>query len=218
MTIGWRIYAVLRSTVLTGGAVLGGACIVIFAVGMFLGVKPAIVISGSMLPTIPVGAMTFSIDRPASQLEIGDAVMVDRPDGNGLITHRIVEMEKSGSRMSLTLQGDNNDVTDPEPYLVTKAAVVVFTVPALGYVADFLQRNGIYVGIVLVCLIAALMILDPAKLRRPRAPEDDETDDVDHDVDVPDDGDNATVAADEADAPTLRPRSGRRAPRKETTR
>jgi signal peptidase len=151
--------------------VIGGACILIFALGMFLGVKPAIVVSGSMLPTIPVGAMTFSLERPASRLEVGDVVMVDRPDDRGLVTHRIVELEKTGGRASLTLQGDNNDVRDPEPYLVKQAAVVVFTVPWLGYVADYVQRQGILVGVILLSVITALLVLDPAKVGRRREAE-----------------------------------------------
>lgn len=169
---GWRIYAAARNVLLTMGAVIGAACVLVFALGMFLGVKAAIVVSGSMEPTIPVGAMTFSLDRAAVDLQVGDVVMVDRPDDEGLVTHRIVTMEKSGGRMALTLQGDANAVTDPEPYVVKSAAVVVFTVPFLGYVADFLQRQGILVGVVIVCLIAALLVLDPAKfMRRPNEEE-----------------------------------------------
>ncbi|ERK73271.1 signal peptidase I [Leifsonia aquatica] len=213
MSPGWRVYAGIRNVLLTAGAVVGGACILIFALGMFLGVKPAIVVSGSMLPTIPVGAMTFSLDRPASQLEVGDVVMVERPDDQGLVTHRIVELEKTGGRASLTLQGDNNDVTDPEPYLVKQAAVVVFTVPLLGYIADYVQRQGILVGVILLSVIAALLVLDPARLGRrregepesgtPSSPETTAELGVDDELDVA-----------QAD-PMTRPRSARRAVRKE---
>ncbi|GIT78631.1 S26 family signal peptidase [Leifsonia sp. LS1] len=216
MSLGWRIYAVARNILLTVGAVVGAACVVIVAIGLFLGAKPAIVISGSMEPTIPVGAMTFSLDRAAVDLKVGDVVMVDRPNDEGLVTHRIVSLEKSGGRIALTLQGDANAVTDPEPYVVKNAAVVVFTVPYLGYVADFLQRQGILVGIVLVCLIGALLVLDPAKFaRRP-----DESGPVGQSDPVADNAADSRTLADEA-GPDTAPeplRSGRRALRKESAR
>ena len=213
MSLGWRVYAGIRNALLTVGAVVGGACILIFALGMFLGVKPAIVVSGSMLPTIPVGAMTFSLDRPASQLEVGDVVMVERPDDQGLVTHRIVELEKTGGRASLTLQGDNNDVTDPEPYLVKQAAVVVFTLPWLGYIADYVQRQGILVGVILLSVIAALLVLDPARLgrRREGEPESGTPPSPETTAELGVDDEPAGAQAD----PMTRPRSARRAVRKE---
>lgn len=221
MKLGWRVYAVIRNVLLTAGAVIGGVCVVIFALGMLLGVKPAIVVSGSMLPTIPIGAMTFSLERSAAELEVGDIVMIERPDDRGLVTHRIVAMEKSGESTALTLQGDNNDTTDPEPYLVKKAAVVAFTVPGLGYLADFLQRQGILVGVILLSVVAALLVLDPAKLGR----RHDAGGERESETASPSESETATSAAGKAlvetatdTVPTMRVRSRRRALRKEKAR
>ncbi|UAJ79375.1 signal peptidase I [Leifsonia sp. ZF2019] len=210
MSLGWRIYAVARNVLLTVGAIVGAACVLIFAIGLYVGVKPSIVISGSMEPTIPIGAMTFSLDRAAIDLGVGDVVMVERPNDEGLVTHRIVSMEKSAGRTALTLQGDANAVTDPEPYVVTNAAVVFFTIPYLGYVADFLQRQGILVGVVLVCVIAALLVLDPARFER-RPQEFDQVVEVTA-------AEETLVDDVESGSSRVPPNSGRRALRKESAR
>lgn len=47
------------------------ACIATFAVSLFFGVRPLVVISGSMEPTFPVGSVVFSAQVPAGELKEG---------------------------------------------------------------------------------------------------------------------------------------------------
>src|SRR5262245_16682667 len=46
--------------------------------------------SGSMTPTIPVGALVLATRTPAADLRVGDVIVFDRPDRPGsMVVHRI---------------------------------------------------------------------------------------------------------------------------------
>ena len=169
-----RIFAVVRSALLTLFAVVGVACLLVFAGSLVFGVKPLVVISGSMEPTIPVGSVVLIRSVPAADLAVGDIVTVERPRGLGLITHRVVSTNptENGST-ELVLRGDANTVDDPEPYDVTTAGEYVWNVPGLGHLALFLQtRGGLVVAGAVALMLLAVFMLDPARMGR----RDDEQD------------------------------------------
>lgn len=163
-----RIYSALRSTVLTLGAILGVASILTFGVSLLFGVRPLVVVSGSMEPTIPVGSVVFSAQAAAGEIQEGTVVTVDRPRNLGLVTHRLVKsVETAPGTYEYTLKGDANSKEDPEPYKVKTAGKYVWHVVGLGYLAEFLQsRNGTVVAIGAGLALIALFILDPARLTR----------------------------------------------------
>ncbi len=134
-------------------------CIVLFAIGAFLHIKPAVVVSGSMAPTMPVGSLILERAVPAEQIGVGDVVTVPRPDVNGLVTHRVVSVEPlHDDIVSLVLKGDANTSEDPSPYLVRDVGLHVATVPLLGYLALFLRTPGgiaaVITGIVVMFILA----------------------------------------------------------------
>ncbi|MFC7405010.1 signal peptidase I [Georgenia alba] len=146
-----RALRFLQSTVLNLAAILGTVSVVAVVACLVLGLRPAIVISGSMEPQIPVGGMTFARTIPAADAEVGDVVTLPRPDGSGLVTHRVVGTEPGpGGATLLTLRGDANDTPDPQPYTVRQVGEVQLTVPVLGSVALFMQQNVLLVVGVLV--------------------------------------------------------------------
>ena len=103
---------------LTVAAALGTVCIVLFR-------------TGSMEPTIPAGSAAVVRGIPASDVEVGDVVMVER-EGELPITHRVVSVESvPGAReaRSITMRGDANATDDPAPYEVTHVRRVLFSVP-----------------------------------------------------------------------------------------
>lgn len=161
-----RIYGFLRSGILSLGAVVGVACIATFAVSLLFGVRPLVVISGSMEPTIPVGSVVFSAQVPAGELKEGSIATVERPRNLGLVTHRVVKsVEPTPGVYELTLKGDANAQEDPEPYTVKNAGKYVWHVVGLGYLASFLQsQGGMIFAIAAGLLVLALFILDPARL------------------------------------------------------
>lgn len=163
-----RIWIPVRSVLLTVAATLGVVSIVAFALLMFFGLKPQIVISGSMEPTIPTGSLAFARSVDARTVHERDVVTVPRNFGDGLVTHRVIRIEKAEDGTTLlTLRGDANATADPQPYAVNTAGLVVFHIPYLGFVARVLQTGYGLVGLALVglCFVAAF-VFDPVRIRR----------------------------------------------------
>ncbi|WP_129660165.1 signal peptidase I [Rothia halotolerans] len=147
---------VVRSAVLWLGAVVGAGCIVLFILGMLLGWRPQAVLTGSMEPSIPVGALVIVKETPVAEVEVGDVVTVPSHHGDGLITHRVVEKTPTEQGASLTLRGDANASADPDPYHVSVVGRTIATVPLLGFFASLLKTPFGIAGIVIValCIIA----------------------------------------------------------------
>jgi signal peptidase I len=137
------------------GAVVGALCLVLVAVGVVAGVKPLVFRSGSMAPEIPAGALALSREVPASDVAVGDVVSVPRSDGVR-VTHRVVDVRRSGGHAQLTLQGDANPSPDAEAYQASEAARVFWSVPRVGSAVAFL---GTPWGLVLLGGVAALLLL-----------------------------------------------------------
>jgi len=152
--------------VLTVAALLGLVMTGITVFAAKTGLRPLVVRSGSMEPTIGTGAMVLVRDVPASAIRVGDVVAVDRPDRTR-VTHRVVSVTHTGATASLVLKGDANTDPDPEAVMVTHAGRLVATAPLLGRVGAFLSsaRGGFLLG----WLVAAAML---AVLRRKPDPCD----------------------------------------------
>ncbi|MFI2104608.1 signal peptidase I [Isoptericola sp. NPDC019693] len=173
-----RALRFLQSTLLNVAAVVGGLCIVVVLACLATGLRPAIVVSGSMAPGIPVGAMTFARTTPADELQVGDVVTLPRTDGRGLVTHRITAIDElpdevvdpAGTGAALTLRGDANEYEDPRPYHVATVGKVAFDVPYLGALAGWLQTHVLLVAGILVGLTVVVML--PSGTGRRAAPAD----------------------------------------------
>ncbi|MDP1982511.1 MAG: signal peptidase I, partial [Sulfuritalea sp.] len=139
-----------------------------------LGVRPLIVRSGSMEPSISTGALALAQERPASRVQVGDVVSVPTEAGVR-VTHRVVAVDRDGRGVKLTLQGDANDVPDAEPYLVTTVDRVVADVPLAGYVVAWGAGPvgrfllGAFMGVVLLLGVGGRNRLAPAEVTPPPA-------------------------------------------------
>ncbi|HWJ82688.1 MAG TPA: signal peptidase I [Nocardioides sp.] len=121
---------------LTASAGLGLLCVVLLVSSAFLGIRPLVVTSGSMSPTIPAGSLVLTRDHPADDAEVGDVVAVAA--GSGRVMHRVVSTVPSGADTVLTLQGDANGTPDRTPYVVRDVDMVMVHVPSLGYPVSWL--------------------------------------------------------------------------------
>jgi signal peptidase I len=144
----------LQQGVLDVAAVLGALAILAAVACLALGVRPAVVVSGSMAPGIPVGSLTVARTVPAEQVAVGDVVTVPRTTGSGLVTHRVVEATpaEDGRSTVLRLQGDANAEPDALPYQVTEAGQVLGSVPHVGYAVAWMQQH-------LLLVVAALLVV-----------------------------------------------------------
>lgn len=163
-----RVYGVVRSVLLSVAAVVGAVCLVVVGTSLVLGMRPVVVISGSMEPTLPVGSVLLARSVPAADVRVGDVVTVERPRGLGLITHRVVATTEAGDgAWALELQGDANATPDAEPYVVTSAAVHVAHVDGVGHLVLGLRTPaGLAVAVASAAALVALFLLDPVALRR----------------------------------------------------
>lgn len=169
----------IRSAILTLGALVGLACLLLAAASVLFGLQPAIVISGSMEPTIPTGSLTIGRLVPASEIAVGDVVTVPRPTG-GLVTHRVISADQVGDTTRVTLQGDANSIADPLPYQIDKAHLVVASIPRLGAIVAALRSTSslVLLGSLAVLLVVAFLAQKPTR--------------IDDSEDMPDEGAEST--------------------------
>lgn len=125
-----RSVRVLGELALTLLAIGGALCIVLVIAAGWFGISIILFSTGSMSPTIPAGSAALVREIPASEVEVGDVVTVDRP-GALPVTHRVVAVAGSGVFRQLTLRGDANPVDDPLPYDVARVREVIFSVPGI---------------------------------------------------------------------------------------
>ena len=150
--------------IVTNGIVALAVVLAMALVGVRLvGLQVFTVLSGSMEPAYHVGALIYVKDVDYRQLRPGD-VITFMLDEDTVATHRIVDVvpdEKDPEILRYRTKGDANDVADGT--LVHYRNVIgspVFTIPYLGYFADYIQTPpGIYVAVSVGAILLLLIFL-----------------------------------------------------------
>jgi signal peptidase len=153
-----RIGSGLLSLVALGVLVLVAVLTVVPAVS---GAHTLTVLSGSMVPTLPVGSVV--VDRPVdpASLRIGDVVTYATTDqvtgAHILITHRIVAIHAGPGGETLTTRGDANDVADQRPVTLTQVrGRLWYHVPYIGLIRNaLLTRGAAYLALAVALLALA---------------------------------------------------------------
>lgn len=116
-------------------AVAGAVCIALVILAYTMGITLMMFSTGSMSPTIPAGSVAVVQETPATAIEVGDVVTVDRGDLLP-VTHRVTSIEPGSTdeERVITMKGDANEQEDPHPYTVTQVRTVLFSVPGLANV------------------------------------------------------------------------------------
>ena len=71
------------------------------------------VVSGSMRPTLPLGSLVVVVPRDAAAVRVGDVITFSPPGENRTVTHRVVDVQGSGTELRVHTRGDANPVADP---------------------------------------------------------------------------------------------------------
>lgn len=128
------------------------------------GMQVFTVLSGSMEPVYHVGSLIYVKSVDPFELESGD-VITFMLDEDTVATHRIVAPvwdEEDPSVLRFRTKGDANDAEDGS--LVHYKNVIgspVFTIPKLGYVANYIQNPpGTYIAIS-GCAVLMLLVFLP---------------------------------------------------------
>lgn len=128
-----------------------------------VGLQVFTVLSGSMEPTYHVGSLIYVKDVDYKELQSGD-VITFMLDEDTVATHRIVDVvpdENDPETLRYRTKGDANAAEDGS--LVHYKNVIgspVFTIPKLGYFADYIQKPpGTYVAISVGAVLLLLVFL-----------------------------------------------------------
>ena len=117
------------------------------------------VLSGSMSPDYPVGAMVFTRAVEPADVVVGDVLTFQRlSDPAELVTHRVIAVDSSAGAPVFITKGDANNAADLDP--VPASAVqgrLWFGVPELGRAAAILHSpQGLGFLILLICAVVAV--------------------------------------------------------------
>lgn len=156
--------------------------VVILAIALvgvrLIGLQVFTVLSGSMEPTYHTGSLIYVKEVDPYELEDGD-VITFMLDEDTVATHRIVTVvpdENDASVVRFQTKGDANDAIDGS--LVHYKNVIgspVFSVPYLGYVANYIQNPpGTYIAISAGAILLLLVFL-PDLFAEDEPKKDEET-------------------------------------------
>lgn len=138
-------------------AIIFIALLIIFSTFPITGnIKLLSVLSGSMEPTIHTGSVI--VIKPVSSYKIGDIITFGKNLKTDIpTTHRIAEMKAVEGNMVYKTKGDANNTEDStETKEGEVLGKVLFSIPYLGYVVDFVKKP---VGLMLVVVIPAVIVV-----------------------------------------------------------
>lgn len=152
----WNIFTTLIVVIV--------ALLAIALVGVRLfGLQTFAVLSGSMEPTYHTGSLLYVKKTDYKQLEPGD-VITFMLNEDTVATHRIVEVQPDDEDpevLRYQTKGDANNA--PDGKLVHYKNVLgtpVFSIPKLGYVANYIQKPpGSYIAISVGAILIILVFL-----------------------------------------------------------
>ncbi len=147
-----------------------------------VGLKPFVVLSGSMEPEYHVGSLIYVKSVDYKQLQAGDDItyMLDK---DTVVTHRIIEVlidEEDPETLRYFTQGIANEVPDATSvHYKNIIGKPVFTIPYLGYVSNYIQNPpGMYVaiaaGAILIMLVFLPDLFEDDKKKKPTPEKNEE--------------------------------------------
>lgn len=125
------------------------------------GISP--VLSGSMSPFAEAGDAFITVERPVSQLSVGNIVTLQVADSQALYAHRIIEVRKMSDGLTrIVTKGDANPTAEEDPFLASPQSMVpvtIFSIKWIGYVLVYLTSvQGRQAGLALIVIANVLML------------------------------------------------------------
>lgn len=149
MNIIKKIYHIIFNTIIIFLVIIA----IISILPRFFGMKPYIVLSGSMEPNIKTGSMAYiDIRQDPYSMHTGDIITYQLNDSS--ITHRIIDETVT----TVITKGDANEEPDYSP--VSRQDILgkfLFSIPYLGYLYSYISTPLFFP--VLVALFAVELII-----------------------------------------------------------
>ena len=123
----------------------------------FLGYKVLQVMSGSMDDVFSIGDVILIKETKREDIKKGDIITFKKEN---IITHRIIEMNKTNDTMYYTTKGDNNNVNDAEKVKYEEIEGKYITkFVCIGYLINFLNTTeGFIILVSLPIIVIAFTI------------------------------------------------------------
>ncbi len=165
----WRVLGNAAFTVVSGLALAVG----VVSVGpRFLPYQMLPVLTGSMEPAIPTGALAVVVPVRGDELVPGDVITFHHPrDPRAYVTHRIAAIEEDGGARAFVTKGDANALPDAWRVMDTGTGWrYAFAVPAVGAVVAGVGSSPLHSAVFALSLLA-LAAIALHEIWRPRPHE-----------------------------------------------
>jgi len=152
-----------KASKVTVGLISGStvAFAIAYAALTVVGYKPVAVYSGSMEPTIPVGALALDRAIPARDVRVGDVITFSDPYVKGrLVTHRVIDILQTPHGLAYRTKGDANPGRDPWTIrLAGDVGRVSFSVPVVGYILFYAHTREVRGALICVAALALVFAM-----------------------------------------------------------
>jgi signal peptidase len=146
---------------------------VVYAVPATVGAEASyVVLTASMTPAIAPGDVVIVDSVPARDVAVGDVIVFERWTGDAVpITHRVIGVERTaGAPPAFQTKGDANEDADLNPVTPDRLiGRVVFSIPLIGHVIQFVGTPAGFVALVVLPL-GLLVVSEVADLLRAGRP------------------------------------------------
>lgn len=122
-----------------------------------LGIKPMIVLSGTMETEIYTGDMAIIKEINTKELKQGDIIAFKNSE-NIILTHRITKIEEKNGNLEFVTKGDNNDTNDDGTIKENQIeGKYIFKIPGLGKLMMYLQKPQALLMIIIIILLFGMI-------------------------------------------------------------
>ena len=126
--------------------------------------RAAVVLSGSMEPAMPIGALAITVPTSPEEIEVGDIITYSPYwDPEVTVSHRVVEILPD-SMITFRTKGDAAE--DEDPWVVPGPEVkgkVVFNIPYVGFFIDsVLGYIQSWTGLILLVIVPSAVVIGSA--------------------------------------------------------
>lgn len=134
--------------------IITAAAFLLVGVRIF-GYEPFIVLSGSMTPSYQVGDLVYVRETDPEKIEPGMTITYVMDESSVIVTHRVVEADRV-NRCFYTKGDANKDRDGRSVSYENVVGVVGFSIPYLGYVAEYLQSTPGRVNALALLVLAVI--------------------------------------------------------------
>ncbi len=141
------------------------ALLLLLGVPLYFQERAAVVLSGSMEPALPRGALAFTRAITPEEVKVGDIIAFSPAEDPEVTTsHRVIKIRTTDGELSFQTKGDANEDIDPWPvpadYVRGK---VVFHIPRLGRITNYaLLYVRTWPGLVFLIALPSLILVGGA--------------------------------------------------------